>query len=722
MTKKILCTLGPASMNEQTIKRLSDLGVSLFRINLSHTKIEDIPEIITYVKKMTKIPLCLDTEGAQIRNGSIEGGSIIMSEHSTVKILGEPITGSNEQFSLYPEYIVKELEVGDFVSVDFDSVLLQVVDTDNNTATMRVLNGGKMGQNKAVTVNRPIKMPPLTEKDRAAIKIGREMGIKNFALSFANEAKDVQLIRKLTGNDTFIISKIECLNGVKHLREIAEKSDAILIDRGDLSREFPIERIPSLQKRIIEHCRTNEVEVYVATNLLESMIHVATPTRAEVNDIYTTLASGADGLVLAAETAIGHNPITCANMVTKMIHSFETDQLSENSGIYYDDPKSLLVEPHGGHLISNVKQEEGISGVNGLRKIQVEVADLMDCEQIATGVYSPITGFMDRETLFSVLESNRLPNGTIWTMPIILQIPSEKKTLISPGECIALTDCEGEIYATIDVIESYQINLDSVAQKWFGTNSKAHPGVARFMERGENCVAGKITLVRQLPSIHRHYQLSPVNSRHLFNHKGWSKVVGFHTRNPAHRVHEYIQILALNSSFADGLFISPVIGTKKSGDFKTDLIMKSYETLIANGIYPEGKVVLGGFSTYSRYCGPREMVFTMLCRKNMGCSHFIIGRDHAGVDDYYDPEESNRFLDSLDDLGIQPITFEEIGYSKMQKKFIINSNSKDIAKISGTDVREALRNRQELPDWFMRVEVQDMLRDAIEQGVEVFHQ
>jgi ATP sulfurylase len=229
-------------------------------------------------------------------------------------------------------------------------------------------------------------------------------------------------------------------------------------------------------------------------------------------------------------------------------------------------------------------------------------------------------------------------------------------------------------------------------------------------------------LVRQLPSIHRHYQLTPVNSRNLFNHKGWTKVIGFHTRNPAHRVHEYIQLSALNSSFADGLFISPVIGTKKSGDFQTDLIMRSYETLIANGIYPEGKVVLGGFSTYSRYCGPREMVFTMLCRKNMGCSHFIIGRDHAGVDDFYDPEENSRLLDSLGDLEIQPITFEEIGYSKVQNKFLKNDNSKDIVKISGTDVRETLRNNKELPDWFMRVEVQDMLRDAIEQGVEVFHQ
>jgi len=721
MTKKILCTLGPASLNEQAILRLDDLGVNLFRINLSHTKLEDIPGIITFVKSKTHIPLCLDTEGAQVRNGSIENGSVMMHEHGTVRVLGKAIIGNDVQFSLYPDYIVKELMIGDFVSVDFDSVLLQVVDNDGDSATMRVLNGGKMGQNKAVTVDRPITMSPLTDKDKAAIKIGREMGINYFALSFANQDKDVDIIRTLAGENAFIISKIECQNGVTNLDGIAEKSNAILIDRGDLSREFPIERIPSLQERIINHCKIRDTEVYVATNLLESMIHSAMPTRAEVNDIYTTLRSGADGLVLAAETAIGHNPIACANMVIKVIHSYESDQRMQNDGLHDDKPKSLLVDPHGGHLISRMKKEEEIEYLESLRKIQVELVDLMECEQIATGTYSPISGFMDRETLDSVLETNRLPSGLIWTMPVILQVPCEKSSIL-PGDRLALTDNQGIIYSTLDVSEVFQINLEAIAQKWYGTNSKKHPGVAMFMKRGENCIAGEITLVRQFPSMHRHYQLSPAQTRSLFNHKGWSRVVGFHSRNPPHRIHEYIQLTALTNSHADGLFISPVIGPKKVEDFQSDLILRSYEIMINKGVYPERKVVLGSFSTYPRYCGPRETVFTMLCRKNMGCSHFIIGRDHAGVGTFYKLEDNYKLLENLGDIGIKPILFEEIGYSPIKKEFSKVGESKEILKISGTDAREALRNNRELPDWFMRTEVQSILRDAIERGVEVIHQ
>ena len=223
MTKKILCTLGPASMNEKTIIRLDDLGVSMFRLNLSHTRIEELAEAITYVKERTHIPLCLDTEGAQIRNGLIKKGSVEMQEQTTVRILGESVVGDETQFSLYPDYIVKELVVGDFVSIDFDLVLLQVIETNVKTATLRVLNGGRMGQNKAVTVDRPIVMPPLTEKDKIAVKVGREMGIKHFALSFANRPEDVDLIRSLAGEDAFIISKIECRNGVTNLKELGVK-------------------------------------------------------------------------------------------------------------------------------------------------------------------------------------------------------------------------------------------------------------------------------------------------------------------------------------------------------------------------------------------------------------------------------------------------------------------------------------------------------------------
>ena len=173
------------------------------------------------------------------------------------------------------------------------------------------------------------------------------------------------------------------------------------------------------------------------------------------------------------------------------------------------------------------------------------------------------------------------------------------------------------------------------------------------------------------------------------------------TPGPSSKINN-IQLEALTTSHADGLFISPVIGPKKTGDFHSDLIMRSYEILIENSIYPEGSVVLGSFSTYSRYCGPRETVFTMLCRKNMGCSHFIIGRDHAGVGSFYSTEENQNFFESLGDLGIKSILFEEIGYSPEIDEFVKDNNASEIIKISGTEVRESLRSQKELPYWFMR--------------------
>ena len=205
---KILCTLGPASMNEHVISRLEDLGVSLFRINMSHTKIEDLEETITFIQAHTKVPVCLDSEGAQVRSGKLENGEVIVSEHASLEVVSSPIVGDEKQFSLYPEYIVDELEVGDFISIDFNSVLLQVIDTNPGIASLRVLNGGKMGQNKAVTIERRIEMPSFTDKDKQAIEIGLRVGIWNFALSFANYGSDVDKIKKLCGDKAFIISKI----------------------------------------------------------------------------------------------------------------------------------------------------------------------------------------------------------------------------------------------------------------------------------------------------------------------------------------------------------------------------------------------------------------------------------------------------------------------------------------------------------------------------------
>jgi len=319
MTTKLLCTLGPASLSPRSIKRLETVGASLFRLNLSHIDLNEIKGLINLVQSSTSVPLCLDTEGAQIRTGSFVDGTVNVRGNTHIRAEKKLVPGDAKTFNFYPNNIIDALIPGDFISIDFNAVLVQVTEKSEDGVEMRVINGGPIGSNKAVTVNREIPMPPLTEKDRGAIDIGLQMAISHFALSFSNHGDDVQVLRDLVGPDAFIISKIESLGGLTHLDDIANKSNALLIDRGDLSRQIPVERIPSCQKRIIAQAKKLNRPVYVATNLLESMVTSPGPTRAEVNDIYNTLCDGADGLVLAAETAIGKYPIRCASTVIKMM-------------------------------------------------------------------------------------------------------------------------------------------------------------------------------------------------------------------------------------------------------------------------------------------------------------------------------------------------------------------------------------------------------------------
>lgn len=720
MTVELLCTLGPTSMNERVIKRLTDLGVALFRINLSHTDLADLPAAIELIQRHTTVPVCLDTEGAQVRNGALVGGRVVLAEHALIHARRLEGPGSSECFGFYPDFVVDLLEIGDFISIDFNAVLVQVIAKEAGTVTMRVLNGGIMGQNKAVSVDRPLALPALTEKDRGAIAVGRKMGIEHYALSFANCGADVDLIRDLCGRDSTIISKIECRNGLTHLADIVAKSDAILIDRGDLSREVPIEQIPMVQHDIIRHCNAAGRKVYVATNLLESMIQQPGPTRAEVNDVITTLASGADGLVLAAETAIGINPIASANMIVRLIHTFESNRNRGQDDFYPEDSRSLLVPPHGDRLVNRHADDSMRDGLKGLRRMTLGVEELMDCEQIAVGTYSPLTGFMDRETTRAVLSESRLPNGLVWPMPVLLPLNPATAFVPQAGERLILCDDSGAQRATMDVSEVFELDLYFVAQAWFGTTDQTHPGVARLMARGNRFVAGSVSLLERGKSPYRHYELTPAQTRSIFVHKGWTRVVGFHTRNPAHRVHEYLQLDALASTHADGLYISPVIGPKKEGDFLPGPIMQSYQTLIHLGAYPEGRVVLGSFSTYSRFAGPREAVFTALCRKNMGCSHFIVGRDHAGVGQFYGPDDLARYADGLGDLGVSLVFFDAIGYDPKRDIYGPASETGAQTSISGTQVREALRAGNRLPDWFMRPQIQDMLLGELASGRPVF--
>lgn len=322
MSIKILATLGPSSMSEEQIRALTKENVYLFRINLSHTPIEEIENSIKKIQSLTDIPICLDSEGAQIRNQSMKTEQIAFAKGDIVKIHHEEIIGDNQNISFTPLQISRNFKVGDTIFLDFNSACFKVTEINNNFCQAIVEHGGRVGSNKAVNIDREIPLNVITQKDKTAIAIGLDMGISNFSLSFTNSAQDVAEMRKLIGQKSNLICKIESIKGVLNLDEILSAADQILIDRGDLSREVPIEKIPFLQRRIVARAKSKNIPAFVATNLLESMIETKNPTRAEVNDVVSTLLMGADGLVLAAETAIGKYPLGAVKMINSLIKQY----------------------------------------------------------------------------------------------------------------------------------------------------------------------------------------------------------------------------------------------------------------------------------------------------------------------------------------------------------------------------------------------------------------
>ncbi len=319
---KLLTTIGPSSFDKSTISEMEAIGVDLFKINLSHTKISDLEEIIKSLQKWSSVPVCLDSEGAQVRNQHMINESVAFKEGDTVKIHPNEITGDNKNISFAPNTVFKQLNISDLIYVDFHAVILKVIEKKDAFLLAKVISSGVVGSNKAVNINRKIDLEPVTKKDLEAFNIGKKMGISDFALSFTNSSSDVKLIREIVGMDTNLIAKIESIQGVLNLDEILPLANHILIDRGDLSREITIEKIPFIQRRIIAKARSKQVPVYVATNLLESMTKARSPTRAEVNDVASTLLMGADGLVLAAETAIGKYPVEAVTMIKSLVKQF----------------------------------------------------------------------------------------------------------------------------------------------------------------------------------------------------------------------------------------------------------------------------------------------------------------------------------------------------------------------------------------------------------------
>jgi pyruvate kinase len=319
---QILCTLGPSSLRPEVIEGLDERGVDLFRVNLSHTPLEAVAPTIERIQRCSATPICLDTEGAQVRCGPM-APDVVLEQGRTVRLTAAGELGTAERLTLQPRAALDALRPGSELSVDFNGALLRVTEVSPGGATAQVVEGGQVRSNKAATVDPAPLLPALSDKDLQAIGIGASMGVRHVALSFARRSEDVALVRRLAGPGATVISKLESRAGVRNMDAIIGASDAVLIDRGDLSREIPLEQVPFYQKVVVRQANRWNRPVYVATNLLESMVTSRRPTVAEANDIANTLLDGVHGLVLAAETAIGVDPVGTVDMVVAAITAFE---------------------------------------------------------------------------------------------------------------------------------------------------------------------------------------------------------------------------------------------------------------------------------------------------------------------------------------------------------------------------------------------------------------
>ena len=336
-----------------------------------------------------------------------------------------------------------------------------------------------------------------------------------------------------------------------------------------------------------------------------------------------------------------------------------------------------------------------------------------DAEKIAVGAYSPLEGFMDSATLKSVLSESRLPGGLPWTIPIVMAIPGDKVARVKEGEEVGLVDWSGKVFATMAVSEKYPFPREEFAKGAYGTTDLNHPNVADvFNNYGDIALAGKVSLLRKLELPTVSHEMTPRETRELFKSKGWRNVVAYQCRNPPHTAHEYIQKVSLENSAVDGLFVQPVIGRLKKGDYKPTVIMEAYQKVVA-GYYPKDRVALSSLSITMRYGGPKAALFLAIVRKNYGATHYIVGRDQAGVGKYYDPYACHRIFDELD-IGITPMRYMETFYCRVCKamatsKTCPHSNEEHIA-VSQTRMRQLLQEGKELPSEILRPEVISVLK------------
>jgi sulfate adenylyltransferase len=378
--------------------------------------------------------------------------------------------------------------------------------------------------------------------------------------------------------------------------------------------------------------------------------------------------------------------------------------------------------PHGGQLVNRMLRGQMSQAVREraehLLKIDLNPMNLSDLELIAVGAMSPLTGFMGQADYERVVSDMRLSNNLLWSIPVTLAVDTETAAAIIPGQEIAL--CEnGSVLAVMEVSEKYNYDKKREAELVYRTTEEAHPGVARVYSQGDFLLGGEIWVV-ELPTAARsefpELRHTPAQARRMFARRGWRRIVGFQTRNPIHRAHEYIQKAALE--IVDGLFIHPLVGETKSDDIPADVRIASYQAILRD-YYPADSVLLGVFPAAMRYAGPREAIFHALIRKNYGCTHFIVGRDHAGVGNYYGTYDAQRIFDDFkkDEIGIEILPFDYTFYCK-KCGMVVSAKTCPHDKenwilLSGTQVRTMLEKGEMLPPEFTRPEVSKVLIDGM---------
>lgn len=383
------------------------------------------------------------------------------------------------------------------------------------------------------------------------------------------------------------------------------------------------------------------------------------------------------------------------------------------------------IAPHGGQLVNRIatpeQRQEFLDQADSLPRVQLEKRDVSALEMIAIGGFSPIAGFMEQNDYDQVVAEMRLANGLPWSIPITLSVAAEVADPLREGSWVRLDDPDGLFIGVLQLTQKYGYDKIREAKKVYLTDDEKHPGVQVVYNQGPINLAGPVLLLQRDPHpLFPAYQIDPVQSRQLFQEKGWKTIVGFQTRNPIHRAHEYIQKCALE--IVDGLFLHPLVGATKEDDIPADVRMRCYEIMLEH-YYPRDRVVLAINPAAMRYAGPREAIFHALIRKNYGCTHFIVGRDHAGVGNYYGTYDAQHIFNDFksEELGIVPMKFEHAFYCTRTQTMATTKTSPSTPAerihLSGTKVREMLCRGEMPPPEFSRPEVATELVRAMSHNI-----